>query len=477
MNIKKLLVLNLPNREQITRRYMCSYVSPESLMPPLELISCAAVGRSWHNLDVRLLDAIAERKDTADTIRFIKEFAPDVIVSITGFECYEEDVDVFREVKEAFPAATFVYFGHYATHFSEATLIHSKADYIILGEPELVLNDLLTGLQTNNTDAVQGIAYLRNNKIVTQGTAGRIRDPNQLPPPAYDLLPRNENYYEPLMAKPYGMIQTMRGCPYLCNYCVKSYGSKVAQLKPERIVAEMRTWVDLHAVKAIRFIDDTFTVNRHRTIELCKAIIDGNLSHIEWACLSRTDNLDEEVLTWMKKAGCKRIYFGMESGSQRMLDIYQKNVKTEDAMEALKQCRKAGIETAAFFMAGHPDELESDFTETLEFAKSANLNYASFNPLTPYPGTPLYNQIKHLIDFNIYPYKNEWKNQAIYDKFDMDKKRFYRGFYMRPLYFAGNLKIFIRNSKQILQLGFDMLRYLFWDKQFVISGLKGAKDK
>lgn len=478
MSLSKLMVINLPNPGQITRRYMCSYVSPESLMPPLELISCAAMARERHNFQVALTDAIAEKLTIEETTARIQSFDPDIVVSLTGFECFEEDMDTMREIRSKFPETVFVFFGHYATHFPEETLRHSGVNYVILGEPELVLDNLLSNLVSNQLgENVEGVGQLVSGSFVKTGSASRIKDPNDLPIPAYDLLPRGGHYYyEPLFANPYGMIQTMRGCPYQCNYCVKSYGSKLSQLSVERIIAEIKIWKSLFGVKSIRFIDDTFTLNKGRTIDLCKGIIENQLN-IEWACLSRTDNLDEELLVWMKKSGCRRIYFGMETGSQRMLDIYKKSVKKEEALASLLLCRKVGIETAAFFMSGHPEEIENDFVETLAFAKAANLSFASFNPLTPYPGTGLFDQVKHLIDFEIYPYKNRWKDEKIYDKFDSDKLKFYKGFYLRPRYWIRNLTVFGNNFFQIWKLGIGMLRYLFWDKQFVISGLKGEKDK
>lgn len=476
MSSHKVLLLNIPNPEQITRRYMCSYVSPESLMPPLELISCAAIAREWVYAEVKLIDAIAEQLSVAEVITQIQAFQPNAIIALTGFECFEEDMDTVREIKQQLPNISFVLFGHYATHFPAETLSHSLSDYVILGEPELVLADLLKPLFNQQpVSCVNGIAYRKNETIVIQGEAGRIKDPNELPVPAYNLLPIGK-YYEPLMARPYGMIQTVRGCPYQCNYCVKSYGTKLSQLNTQRVIHEMKQWIELQGVKSIRFIDDTFTLNKQRVIDLCKAIIENKIK-VEWACLSRTDNLDIELLTWMKKAGCKRIYFGMESGSQRMLDIYKKNVKVEDALHALHLCRKVGIETAAFFMSGHPRETEKDFEETLAFAKAANLNYASFNPLTPYPGTGLFNEIKEQINFSIYPYKNEWKEQAVYDNFARRKELFYKGFYMRLKFLLTNIPVMLKNFSQITSMGIALLRYLWWDKRFVISGLKGARDK
>jgi anaerobic magnesium-protoporphyrin IX monomethyl ester cyclase len=472
---KKLLLLNIPNEEQITRRYMCSYVSPESLMPPLELISCGAVGRDWNNAEVLLIDAIAEKLDFKKTVEQIKAFQPDVILSLLGFECYQEDVDTLRDFKKIFHDTTFVLFGYYATQFPKETLQHSLVDYIILGEPEYILKDLLNALFADlSINTINGIAYCKDGVPVVQGTSGRIKDPNELPIPAYNLLSAGK-YYEPLFARPYGMIQTIRGCPYQCNYCVKSYGTKIAQLTTERIIVEMRLWIDLFGIKSIRFIDDTFTINKRRVVELCQEIIRQKIT-VEWACLSRTDNLDMEMLTWMKKAGCKRIYFGMESGSQRILDIYKKNINVGEAMETLHLCRKAGIESAGFFMSGHPEETEQDFEETVAFAKSANLSYASFNPLKPYPGTSIFEEVKDRVNFSIYPYQNAWKDRAIDENYDRRKQIFYKAFYMRIGFFASNGFTLIKETGQFLVMGIKLLRYLWGDKRFIIGGGKAPLD-
>lgn len=456
---------------------MCSYVAPDSLMPPVELLSCAGVARDWNNASVKLVDAIAEKKNYESVKQDIKLFRPDIIVSITGFECFEEDVNVFRQLKEEFSSIVFVYFGHYATTFPTETLIHSKCDYVLLGEPEIALDKLikyLLGLGSFNS--IKGIAYKKNENVIVLGSAERVRDPDELPIPAYDIIANSQGYYEPLIPKPYGMIQTIRGCPYSCTFCVKSYGSKIAQLSTNRIVQEIKIWKQHFNVEAIRFIDDTFTINRNRVIDLCKAIVDEQLN-IKWVCLSRTDNLDKEMLHWMKKSGCIRIYFGMESGSQRILDLYKKNIKVNEALSAFELCREEGIETAAFFMGGYPNETEDDFKETVAFAQQAQLNYVSYNPLTLYPGTSLYNELNQQVYFSLYPYRNEWLDSLIYAKFEERKSRFYKAFYFRPMFWVKSLPAVTRNFKEALLLAWGLLRYILWDKQFVISGLKGSKDK
>lgn len=456
---------------------MCSYNAPESLMPPLEMLSCAGVARQWNNAEVQLIDAISEKLSLPDTQKAIGECKPDIIVSLTGFECFEQDMDFVREVKQQYPQTVYVLFGHFATQFPHETIKHSHADYVVLGEPEMIFSDLLNSISGKLPLAqLNGVAVNSNSGVTILGAATRIKRPNELPLPAIDLIKNIQSYYEPLVPRPYGMIQTLRGCPYNCYYCVKSYGSKLSQSSVERIVEEIQLWQNTFGVKSIRFIDDTFTINRQRVIELCKAIIEHQLN-IVWVCLSRADNLDKEMLEWMQKSGCMRIYFGLESGSQHMLDVYQKDIKVEVALSNLLLCREVGIETAGFFLGGHAEETESDFEDTIRFACKAKLNYVAYSPLTPYPGTPYYELVKNDVEFSLYPYVNRWKQNEVYTTFDKRKDSFYKAFYFRPSYMVRSLPLLSRHFGETLHMGVSLLRYLFWDKQFIIGGLKGANDK
>lgn len=458
------------------RRYMCSYVSPDSLFPPIELISLASVARDRHEAETKLYDCIAEQWDDNQLVTKLRDFRPDILITLLGFECVEEDANLVQQLKSALPDTCQILFGHYPTHFPEELLRHTGADFVIHGEPELTFDKLLNALGgSGNIDSVSGVSRIDNDSLFRKGSAGRIPNPNDLPIPAFDLLPKDK-YYEPLLSRPFGLIQTARGCPYRCNFCVKSYGGLLTELTPERIVEEIGLWQKTHHIKSLRFIDDTFTINRPRVKRICELIIERDI-RIEWACLSRTDNIDGELLTLMKKAGCRRIYFGIESGSQRMLNIYDKRLNTEEALEKLLLCRTFGIETAGLFMGGHPEETENDFNETLQFAREARLNFTIYSPLTPYPGTPLFQALGEMLDFNILPYRNEWKNKGIYETFDRRKIRFYRHFYMRPGYLFDNMGVIVRNFSEVMAHGIRMLRYLFFDKKFVIVGIRGKYEK
>lgn len=466
MDNQKFLFLNLPHQDQIVRRYMCSYDSPESLLPPIELISLAAIARENHN-EVILLDAIAEKLSETAVIKFIKHHNPDFIVTITGFECYEQDVDCIKKIKNQFPALQVITFGYYATQFPNETLLHSNSDIIILGEPDLIFKELINA---NSFTEVEGISYMLEERFVKNGTSMRIKNFGKLPIPAYDLLPKNK-YYEPLVERPYGMIQTMRGCPYQCNYCVKSFGSLTTSLSSEEIIDHIKIWIELHQVKTIRFIDDTFTLNRKRVVDICNKIIESKLQ-ISWMCLSRLDNLDFELLQIMAQSGCKRIYIGIESGSLSILEKLDKKIDIQSGLELLRSSKKLGIEFAAFFLGCLPFESENEFQESIDFAIQSNINFASYNPMTPYPGTTLFDEYRDQIDFSIYPYKNEWKNKEMYGNYQKRKSKFYRKFYLRFSFFAINFKLLFRYIHIVPLMGFKFVRSLFDKKVFIIGGIR-----
>lgn len=448
------LLLNLPYPTRVIRRYMCSYNAPNFLFPPLELISIGGIIKQWEQDEVVLFDAIAKNATLEETNKFIAGFSPDIIISITGFETFEYDMNMVRGIKQACPSATFVLFGHYATQFSTEILEQVPADIIIQGEPDLIFSKLYRNLKTGQSlSDVKGIVYRDSvgNTVLQQGDL-RLPDPSQLPMPAYELL-EHDAYFEPFLPKPFGMIQTARGCPYQCTYCVKSFGTKLTTRKPQQIIEEIKELKRLFGIKSLRFIDDTFTAIPSRVIELCKLMVDEGLN-LQWSCLSRPDTMNEEMLRWMKKAGCKRIYLGVESGSQRILDFYKKRINTDEALANIKLCERIGIETLGFFMVGGPEETREDFEQTLSFAMKSALTFVIVSELIPYPGTPLFPQMQQEINFSLLPYKNEFKNRDLHDQYHKWEKEFYLKFYFRPKYIAKSaIRAFSRPGEMMANVG------------------------
>lgn len=458
---KTILFLNLPNKEKIQRRYMCSYNTPTFLFQPLELIALAAVARDWKNYTVALIDSIAERKNTVDIIAHLERDTPEIIVSISGFECFEEDINEIQRIKQHFPLVKMVFFGHYASEFQEQIMNQTSIDYLIHGEPDLIFADLLDYFnQKKQLSEILGISYRINNEIVHQYGAKRIPNPNELPMPAYDLL-KNELYSEPFFPKPYGLIQSARGCPYQCNYCVKSFGTKLTSLTPENTILHVERYIELFQIKSFRFIDDTFTAVPKRVIAFCQLMIEKGYENIPWSALSRPDTLNIEMLKWMKKAGCTRLYIGMESGSQEVLDFYNKDIDVESALKNIKQAKEIGFEIMGFFMVGAPNEDKLQVKESIDFSIKAGFDFITVGELIPYPGTELYNRMQSNLNFSLLPYKNEFKSKAYELKVYQLQKYFFRQFYFRPN-FVFNLisNYFFKYAKSILATSTNFLSYV-----------------
>jgi len=454
------LLLNLPYPTRIIRRYMCSYNAPNFLFPPLELISLGAILKEWEKDEVALYDAIAKGTDLKETNEYIAQYQPDIIIAITGFEIFEHDMNMVRGIKEHNPNSKIVLFGHYATQFTQEVMERVPVDIIIQGEPDLIFAEAYKKIKAGESlEGVKGIAYRsKNGEIVLQEGNLRLPDPSVLPMPAYDMLEQGA-YFEPFLPKPFGMIQTARGCPYQCNYCVKSFGTKLTTRTPEQIVEEIKELKRLFGIKSLRFIDDTFTVIPSRVIAICKLMIEEKVE-VQWSCLSRADTLNEEMLIWMKKAGCKRVYIGVESGSQRILDFYKKKVNVEEALANIKLCKKVGIETMGFFIVGMPEETREDFDQTLKFAIKSDLTFAIVFELIPYPGTPLFPLMKDKINFSLMPYVNEYKDPELRERFHKWEKEFYYKFYFRPKYIARSMARAISKPIETVTSALKLLKFI-----------------
>ncbi len=407
---------------------MCSTLNEMYLFPPHDLLALAGVAQNA-NHEVLFIDSVAERIDRAKAFKKIEEFSPQLIVSIMSFELFDKDVQEVAAIKNAFPHIKYALFGHYPTHFAKDTLLHTKADVVMLGEPDHIFENLLlawsgTEIPTN----IPGTAVQTEpGNIIVNEEERRVPNPNILPMPPYEML-KIENYTEPFMEAPFGMIQSARGCPHKCNYCIHSFGTKLTALSPENVLEHILYFKKIHGIKSLRFIDDTFTAVPSRVIKICKLMIEHNVN-LKWTCLSRADTLDEEMLVWMKKAGCVRLAIGVESGSQRMLDLLDKGVNIKAALESILRAKKMGFEIMTFYLVGVPGETEEDIDLSIEFAKKTS-NYIAVDTLIVYPGTPLFDKIGHLVTFSLIPYKNVFTSAEHNSIAEARKNKFYRNFYL-----------------------------------------------
>jgi len=436
---------------------MCTRYSPMFFFPPHELLQLATCAREWNQVEIRLLDAIAEQCDEEAVHSFIAQQGPDAVVSLIGIESVSDDLACIDRMKAAFPQVTFLIFGFYPTAFSEQILRSSRVDFVLRGEPEVTFSKYIQATTSGHpVPTIPGLAGRREDGALFINPEERILDFEGLPFPDYTLLDVRK-YEEGLLGGACGAIFTARGCPFECSFCTTTYGPKLAVKSPETVLDEVRGLIRA-GVRLIRFLDDTFTVGKSRVIAICRGMIEQGIS-VRWSCLSRVDTLDEEMLAWMKRAGCVRILVGVESYSRKVLDYLNKPGDPQGFNASLGLIRKAGIESVGFILVGAPVETEQDFQETLRGVLDSPLDLVGVNILTPYAGTPFFEQVKDDIVFNLVPYECRFKDESISLNAMKRERTLYVRFYLRPIMVWRQLRRFLRFPLRSTRLVLMLLQY------------------
>jgi anaerobic magnesium-protoporphyrin IX monomethyl ester cyclase len=248
------------------------------------------------------------------------------------------------------------------------------------------------GASSAQLSAIKGLGWRQHGGIVVNPDRPFIRNLDDLPMPLHHLLPF-DRYRMPMIKGPYTFIVTSRGCPAGCTYCIKhvSYQYAVRLRSPQKLVEEMQLLRDL-GVEHIHMYADLFTVNREQVIELCRLIIDAKLG-VTWTANSRVDYVDAEMLHLMGRAGCMLIAWGIESGNEIVLKRAHKGYKMEQAHRALGWAHESGIKNWGYFIIGLPGETVETIQETIAVSKALPLDIALFHVAAPYPGTPFFFQV------------------------------------------------------------------------------------
>ena len=294
--------------------------------------------------------------------------------------------------------------GPQVTVFPEKTMKESGADVGVIGEGEEVIVDIAKCLAQGGggLSEVNGIIYKFGEGYKVTEERESIQDLDDLPFIPWDLFPHKRYAQDTseLRRKPFGWMSTSRGCPWDCSFCsnIHVWGRKYRSMSPKRIVDEISYLSTEFGIKALDFREDNFTVKRDRVFQICRLIKEKKLD-VEWMCESRVDIVDDELLSVMRDAGCRAIYFGIESGSQRVLDFLNKGFKLEQAVETVRLCKKNDIRIIASVMIGVPTETKEEHLETIRFIKRLSPDVVYFNAFIGIPGSKMYDHIigKNLI--------------------------------------------------------------------------------
>ncbi|WXG46583.1 MAG: radical SAM protein [Candidatus Atabeyarchaeum deiterrae] len=279
-----------------------------------------------------------------------------------------------------------------------------RFDVVAIGEGEETMLELVRAVKNALAlSEVKGIAYKDTDKDRVTFTTRRefIQDLDTIPFPDrrfFDHQAYKEHYLRNFGYTTTSLI-TSRGCPFNCDFCSRPiFGNKFRTRSAANIVDEMKAVLDL-GYERIWFADDCFTLNRKRLSNVCDEIIRRG-TKIDWECLSRVDTIDRNIASKMKDAGCVRVFFGIESGNDRILRLMKKQITTSQAEQAVKVAKQSGIQVGAFFIVGYPGETNNTILDTVGFASRLPLDYLSFTMPYPIPGTPLYGRVRDRITLN-----------------------------------------------------------------------------
>jgi radical SAM superfamily enzyme YgiQ (UPF0313 family) len=409
---------------------------------PLGIYYLTSYLRRYHH-DVQVVDAETLGWSEERIVALVVDYLPQVVGISSTTVAFHNALRVAEAIKKSQPDIITVIGGPHATAAALDVMQYHVFDYTVIGEGEETFQCLLAALENReDVRSIAGIAFREGDKIRINSSRSFISDINTLPFPAYDMIPDFSLYNPPPMnykELPVANIVTSRGCPNQCTFCGHSvFGRSLRQRSPANISEEIELLYHRYHVREIAFVDDTFTINPKRILELFK-ILDRKGIQFPWTCMSRINTVDEDILRFMKDKGCWHISFGIESGNDAILRGIKKNVSLDAVCRVVELCHRLRILTKGFFIIGHPGETVHTIDETIRFALSIPLDDVVVTLNTPLPGTEqsrTAHEYGRLNDTDWSKY-NMWNPvfipEGLSEEVLLEKhKEFYRRFYLRP---------------------------------------------
>lgn len=380
----------------------------QTLTPPTSLMYVAS-GLERVGLKPEILDLQLERWDNKQLKEYLMKVDTKIIAATTTTPEIWESIQLLKFIKKVRPDVTLILGGPHPTMLPDDAISYDCVDIIYKGEGELEFPKVVEALQEGqDLKDVRGISYKEKGKIIHNPPAAMI-DLDEVPHQAWHLIKYKE-YLWPAKDRgliPGGALVTSRGCPYRCIFCGRLFGKTIRFRSADSVIKELKFIIENYNIRFLMVMDETFTLNRKRVIEICKRIISEKID-FTWQASTRGNIYDREMFELMRKAGCNRLTIGVESGNQKILDILHKDVTLKQFEENYKLAKEVGFETRGSFIIGNPYDTRETIQETIDFAKKLHLDEAFFNIMTPYPGTELYDMAKRGEGLRIVDH--DWRN-------------------------------------------------------------------
>ncbi len=442
--------------------------------PPQPLVSVATTLKAAGH-HVTVIDAANQGIGVYRLCKRLDEF--DAVVVLASVMTFQEDSQVLEALKRVKPELLTIVAGAMPTFMPNQCLESLSVDVIIQNEEELAIRDLLA-LVEKGGDAwkqAKGIGYRdADGKPVLLETYPSPQILDEIPITDWTLLPRDVHYFYPLVKRyPFVSDLTTRGCPKRCSFCMAPgfYGNKVRGRSAEHIIRGFELYRK-QGYREIYLKDEMFTTLRKRNDEIFDWLINKNID-LTWLCSAAIGWMDKPLLQKMKRAGCHTIKIGVESGVQHLLDRVNKGIKLEQTEETFRWTKEVGMHTHAHLMIGLPGETEETIEETIRFVKRIEPTTVSFGIMTPYPGTPIFEEVAEMVpelrnnyrlrlqDLHDKSYFSDRLCALSDDRLAFLQKKAHRDFYWRPEYLWG----WIRRTrdfdtlKTVARAGFNVLNY------------------
>lgn len=437
-NRPRLLLFNPPGTKKYIRDYFCAKIAKSFYYyHPTDLVYLS--GPLSAQFDVIFIDAIAENLDRSAALDRVRSVAPDWLVYLTAGISYAEDLETLSAIKTSLPNIRFVGTGDiYREITTQAFQDLPFLDAITL---DFSTDDLLRYFQKQAAEPIPNIIYRSGDSLI-EGKESHGHGKFHIDMPRWDLVNLNLYSYPFERRREFASVLTDFGCPYKCTFCpLSTVGFKLRDL-PE-VEKELR-YLKSRGVKDIYFRDQTFGVNKKRTIDLCDLLATLDIG---WTCFTRVDVLTEELVLALKRGGCHTVMFGIESVDTELMQAYKKNTTADQAQAAIALCRKYKLDVVGFFIIGLPGDTRESVLATIDFACKSGIDFASFNMAMPRLGSRMRDDaIKSGIAdaSDLAPDSSrgtpKWREQPLSneDIIALQKKAF-RAFYLRPGYLLKRL--------------------------------------
>lgn len=401
--------------------------SVTAIEPPIWAALIAAFVRQ-KGFSVRIIDVELQDCPDSDIIEQIKEFLPNLaVIGAVGSNPSASSTPkmvsagrLLKAIKNSLPNIRTALCGIHPSALAAETLKQEKVDFVFKGECFYTIVKLLEELKQGGFNGgIEGLWYKKDDQVIGNGWGKLIKDLDQLPFTAWDMLPmdkyraHNWHCFENLnQRQPYAVLYTSFGCPYDCQFCnIKANYNGKAGIRfrsPQKVVEEIDVLVKEYNIKNIKFADEIFVLNKNRIIKICDLLIQRNYDLNIWA-YTRIDTIDKSLLEKMKKAGINWLAFGIESANSKVRKGVAKGKFGSDAIkQAIEMTHKAGIYIVANFILGLPDDNAQTMQETLDMAKELNCEYVNFYTTMAYPGSQLYaDLVRQGVDMS-----NNWLSYA-----------------------------------------------------------------